>query len=62
MKPFSTVVIFIGLMATSLTAQEVRNAHYLTNQYPLVNQPYTALRLGDRKSLVYFLAKIESRI
>ena len=27
-------------------AQEKRNSHYITNQAPLVSQPYTALPLG----------------
>jgi uncharacterized protein len=39
------------LMALALVgyAQEKRNSHYITNQAPLVSQPYTALPLGAIK-------------
>ena len=31
-------------------SQEKRNSHYITNQAPLLAQPYTALPLGCHKA------------
>jgi DUF1680 family protein len=43
----STTLIF--LLAFNAFAQEKRNTHYITNQSPLVVQPYTALPIGAIK-------------
>lgn len=44
-------VLFILTLLASVTSsgQEKRNAHYITNQAPLIVQPYTALPLGAIK-------------
>ena len=39
-------VLIAGAGARGLFAQEKRNSHYITNQAPLLAQPYTALPLG----------------
>lgn len=49
-KEIQLCVFVIILCFTFFThAQEKRNAHYITNQDPLINQPYTALPLGAIK-------------
>ncbi|MPR32360.1 beta-L-arabinofuranosidase domain-containing protein [Salmonirosea aquatica] len=45
MKPCLLFLFLLVYLPFSLTAQP-RNAHYITNQAPLVAQPYTALPLG----------------
>lgn len=44
---YSLTLLIIGFSCLALKAQTVRNDHYITNQEPLVAQPYTALPLGD---------------
>jgi len=49
MKKFVLItLVFVFLLITVSQAQE-RNSHYITNQEPLVAQPYTALPLGNIK-------------
>ncbi|MCX6238868.1 MAG: glycoside hydrolase family 127 protein [Bacteroidia bacterium] len=54
---------FLILMITSLTfssfAKENRNSYYVTNQIPLVAQPYTALPLGAIKPKGMLLKMLE---
>lgn len=42
--------LFFAFGYSFLNAQTSRNDHYITNQEPLVAQPYTALPLGDIKA------------
>ncbi|HKL37620.1 MAG TPA: beta-L-arabinofuranosidase domain-containing protein [Bacteroidales bacterium] len=49
MKKFvCTLFTFVFFLLSTTQAQE-RNSHYITNQEPLVAQPYTALPLGNIK-------------
>ncbi|MGQ8335147.1 beta-L-arabinofuranosidase domain-containing protein [Sunxiuqinia sp. A32] len=53
---FITISLFIGCSAFS---KEKRNLHYITNQAPLIAQPYTALPLGAIKPLGMLLKMLE---
>lgn len=44
-KHFLPLLFLLGLCQT-LASQSARNQYYITNQEPLINQPYTALPLG----------------
>ena len=44
------LVIAIVICCISIAAQTQRNSYYITNQEPLIAQPYTALPLGDIKA------------
>ena len=47
-KPLLCLTLLVAIAFTSY-AQEKRNSHYITNQAPLLAQPYTALPLGAIK-------------
>ncbi|HZB14931.1 MAG TPA: beta-L-arabinofuranosidase domain-containing protein, partial [Chryseolinea sp.] len=47
-KPRLCLTLVVAITFTSY-AQEKRNSHYITNQAPLLAQPYTALPLGAIK-------------
>ncbi|WP_303919043.1 beta-L-arabinofuranosidase domain-containing protein [Draconibacterium sediminis] len=50
MKKLPLLCLGLILIAFSSFGKEKRNSHYITNQAPLVNQPYTALPLGAVKA------------
>ena len=54
MKPLFTSVFALLFFAANF-AQENRNTLYITNQAPLVVQPYTALPLGTIKPKGFLL-------
>jgi len=51
----------IGLLFLSSFAKDKRNSHYITNQAPLVAQPYTALPLGSIKPKGMLLKMLETQ-
>ena len=57
-KTFLTLVAALVFVST-ISAQEKRNAYYITNQAPLVAQPYTALPLGAIKPQGFLLKMLE---
>lgn len=66
MKPFTLLVSSIALAFASCTGNQdlpsshlTRNDHYITNQSPLVAQPYTALNLGDIEPDGWLLTMLE---
>ncbi len=54
-----TLFIMFIVAGFSLQAQDKRNAFYITNQKPLVAQPYTALPLGTIKPKGWLLHMLE---
>lgn len=46
MKPITFLWLIFILLTVSVSAKDKRNRHYITNQAPLVAQPYTALPIG----------------
>ncbi|MFV0591722.1 MAG: beta-L-arabinofuranosidase domain-containing protein [Draconibacterium sp.] len=46
MKPILFNIILLSVVVQTAIAQQKRNLHYITNQEPLVAQPYTALPIG----------------
>ncbi len=63
MKKACIFWILVTLIActpqTGVPVRGPRNAHYITNQEPLVPQPYTALNLGDIKPRGWLLRMLE---
>jgi DUF1680 family protein len=61
MKKFVLIVVATGFLFTSLFAKEKekRNSYYITNQAPLVAQPFTALPLGAIKPKGMLLKMLE---
>ncbi|MEE4287541.1 MAG: beta-L-arabinofuranosidase domain-containing protein, partial [Mariniphaga sp.] len=58
MKTTNLILIFI-LMSLISFSKDNRNSHYITNQKPLVAQPYTALPLGAIKPQGMLLEMLE---
>lgn len=56
---FAIVIMFLLGANVNAQAQPRRNAHYITNQSPLVTQPYTALPLGAIKPKGMLLKMLE---
>ena len=59
MKKIILIITVIFVFGFNLFAKEKRNAHYITNQSPLVAQPYTALPLGAIKAQGMLLKMLE---
>ena len=58
------IAIFLFTLSISLSSsqnkkKDVRNKHYVTNQKPLISQPYTALPLGTIKPKGWLLTMLE---
>ena len=55
-----SILLCIAALSTLLSfAKTNRNSHYITNQTPLIEQPYTALPLGDIKPQGMLLKMLE---
>ncbi|MBK8504364.1 MAG: glycoside hydrolase family 127 protein [Saprospiraceae bacterium] len=52
-------LLIIGILKVQGQSSGERNAFYITNQYPLIAQPYTALPLGDIKPKGFLLNMLE---
>ena len=61
MKRIILIVAIFLLARFNINAQELRNSHYVTNQKPLIAQPYTALPLGAIKPQGMLLKMLESQ-
>lgn len=61
MRSNYVVVISIAFITHTTLAQSQRNSHYITNQEPLVAQPYTALPLGAIKAKGWLLKMLETQ-
>ena len=59
MKKRSTILAFLSFCSLIVLSQENRNSHYITNQEPLISQPYTALPLGTIKPKGMLLKMLE---
>ena len=59
MKKFVLISLGITLLLATSFAKEKRNSYYVTNQPPLVAQPYTALPLGAIKPKGMLLKMLE---
>lgn len=59
MKKFAFVTFGIILFISTSFGKEKRNTHYITNQAPLIVQPYTALPLGAIKPRGMLLKMLE---
>ncbi|MFK5973856.1 MAG: glycoside hydrolase family 127 protein [Flavobacteriaceae bacterium] len=57
----SLALLFLAFDGLVLNAQTSRNDHYITNQAPLVAQPYTALPLGDIKAKGWLQKMLETQ-
>lgn len=57
MKPILSFILILTFF--TLNAQKTRNKHYITNQAPLIEQPYTALPLGTIKPKGMLLKMLE---
>ena len=59
MKRITILILSIFIVVTSLFAKGKRNSHYITNQAPLIIQPYTALPIGAIKPQGMLLKMLE---
>lgn len=59
MKKVLLIVAIILIAELNSFSQEARNSHYITNQAPLIAQPYTALPLGAIKPQGMLLKMLE---
>jgi DUF1680 family protein len=59
MKKALLIVAILLIAKLSSFSQETRNSHYVTNQEPLIAQPYTALPLGAIKPEGVLLKMLE---
>lgn len=59
MKKALLIVAILLIAKLSSFSQETRNSHYVTNQEPLIAQPYTALPLGTIKPEGLLLKMLE---
>lgn len=59
MGKFVLTTLIIALFVSCSNQEDIRNKHYITNQYPLVAQPYTQLPLGDIKPQGFLLHMLE---
>jgi len=59
MKRITILILSVFIVVTSLFAKEKRNSHYITNQAPLIIQPYTALPIGAIKPQGMLLKMLE---
>lgn len=59
MKCGSLILFFLVSTFLVNAQKEVRNDHYITNQSPLVAQPYTVLPIGDIKAKGWLLKMLE---
>jgi hypothetical protein len=59
MKRITILILSVFIVVTSLFAQGKRNSHYITNQAPLIIQPYTALPIGAIKPQGMLLKMLE---
>ncbi len=46
MKRITIILVLVTVISVSVFSKEKRNAYYITNQSPLIAQPYTALPIG----------------
>lgn len=59
MKNILLIVAIISIAKFNSYSQGTRNSHYVTNQAPLITQPYTALPLGTIKPQGMLLKMLE---
>lgn len=59
MKQLAIFCLGLILITFSSFGKEKRNSHYITNQAPLINQPYTALPLGTVKAEGFLLEMLK---
>ena len=59
MKRITILILSVFIVVTSLFAKEKSNSHYITNQAPLIIQPYTALPIGAIKPQGMLLKMLE---
>lgn len=59
MRNLLLLLTILSFLVSCNTGTEIRNDHYITNQAPLVAQPYTALPLGSIKPHGFLLKMLE---
>ena len=59
MQRLTLLILFILIISSGISAKENRNSYYITNQAPLLAQPYTALPLGAIKPKGFLLKQLE---
>jgi len=59
MKRIPILILSVFIVVTSLFAKEKSNSHYISNQAPLIIQPYTALPIGAIKPQGMLLKMLE---
>lgn len=59
MKRITILILSVFIVVTSLFAKEKSNSHYISNQAPLIIQPYTALPIGAIKPQGMLLKMLE---
>lgn len=59
MKKIVFILLVITISISTSFSKEKRNSYYITNQAPLVTQPYTALPLGTIKPQGFLLKMLE---
>lgn len=61
MKHFLSLVLSFLFFVSFSNAKEKRNSHYITNQAPLVAQPYTALPIGAIQAEGFLLEMLKTQ-
>ncbi len=61
MKKINIITILFLLASISSFSKEKRNSHYITNQAPLVAQPYTALPIGAIQAEGFLLEMLKTQ-
>ncbi|QGY43684.1 hypothetical protein GM418_08445 [Maribellus comscasis] len=61
MKKINIITILFLLACFSSFSKEKRNAHYITNQAPLIAQPYTALPIGAIQAEGFLLEMLKTQ-
>ena len=61
MNRFRIFLVAISVLSVTAVSGQSRNSHYITNQAPLLAQPYTALPLGKIKPKGMLLKMLETQ-